>query len=181
MGLTDLKDAIEKSAASDATAILEEGKQEASQILQLAKKRVLEDSQNREQAQKDRAEKIKSRLITQAKFEAKKKILESKREILQNVLVLAKSELKNLPASKKQQLITMLLNKARSHMETARVYVNESDLKLVQGHSALAAPIIGGVIAENKDGTVRIDYSFDSILEQVFQQSMPEVAEILFA
>ncbi|MCD4704024.1 MAG: hypothetical protein K8R64_07010 [Methanosarcinaceae archaeon] len=39
---------------------------------------------------------------------------------------------------------------------------------------------IGGVVIENEDGTIRLDYRYDVILKNVYEHSLKNTSEILF-
>ena len=38
----------------------------------------------------------------------------------------------------------------------------------------------GGLIAENKDGTVRVDYSFDTMLQTIKENELQSINKVLF-
>ncbi|MEK6876839.1 MAG: V-type ATP synthase subunit E family protein, partial [Nanoarchaeota archaeon] len=62
----------------------------------------------------------------------------------------------------------------------AKVYCNKNDAKLVKGFKAESSDITGGLIAENADGTVRVDYSFDTMLQNVKENELQKISKILF-
>ncbi|RQD81652.1 V-type ATP synthase subunit E, partial [Methanosalsum natronophilum] len=39
---------------------------------------------------------------------------------------------------------------------------------------------VGGVIIEDEDGKVRLDYTYESILKEVNERSLKEISDILF-
>ncbi len=65
-----------------------------------------------------------------------------------------------------------------------RVYSNARDAKLVRELTDLTfmdeIDCIGGLIIENEDGSVRLDYTFDRILDDVSEQTLKPVSDILF-
>ena len=46
--------------------------------------------------------------------------------------------------------------------------------------NAKAVDIIGGLIAENKDGTVRVDYGFDTMLQNIKENELQSINKVLF-
>ena len=40
--------------------------------------------------------------------------------------------------------------------------------------------IIGGIVLENEDGTVRLDFTYDSILKNVYERSLKQISDILY-
>ena len=63
-------------------------------------------------------------------------------------------------------------------------YSNEKDAKHVMKMTDLTymgeINCIGGLVIENDDGTVRMDYTYDRILEDVSEQSLKHISDILF-
>ncbi len=39
---------------------------------------------------------------------------------------------------------------------------------------------IGGLVIENDDGSIRLDFTYDRILDDVSDQSLKQISEILF-
>ena len=94
-----------------------------------------------------------------------------------------------MKTNEKEKLYQSLLKKAEKEIDVYAVYVNKSDFDVVKSiaksilknkESIKEEEILGGIIAENKDGTIRVDYSFDSLLEEFRQKSLADISEKLF-
>ena len=73
-----------------------------------------------------------------------------------------------------------LLEKAKSDIEVAKVYCSKKDAKFVKGFDANPIDIIGGLIAENKERTIRVDSSFDTMLESIKEKELQGINKLLF-
>ena len=91
-----------------------------------------------------------------------------------------REQLQSLPAEKRRAFVQRFLTLAGNQIEVSRVIVNAQDAKYVTSHTAKQGPIGGGLIAENSDGTLRVDYSIETLLMQASTDALPEVAEELF-
>jgi len=60
------------------------------------------------------------------------------------------------------------------------VYCNEKDKESVKNYKVKEANILGGVIAESKDGMLRVDYSYDLLLKQLKDELLPQLNKMLF-
>ncbi|MEK6968214.1 MAG: V-type ATP synthase subunit E family protein [Nanoarchaeota archaeon] len=176
MGLEELKFKIEKETETDAVRIEDEGKAEARRIIEAARNELQKQRQVFKEETDHILEKIEQKASTDAQFEAKRSVMLKKKEMLDEIFQDVKKTL--TPKSKAQ--LPALLKKAQSQMQVSAAYVNTSDKKSLAGATIKEAPIIGGLIAESHDGTVRLDYSFDTFLEQAWQENLNEIVGKLF-
>lgn len=180
MGLEEVKEEILNSARSDSGKIIEEAKNEAQQILSKATKRVTEYKNKLKEDKKKLIENLEKMKIAQARSEAKKLILEKKKGIIDTVFEKSKQKLASLSDNEREKYIQKLIEKAKNEMEIVTVYCNKKDKKFLQDFECQETDIIGGVIVENKDRSIRIDYSFETMLDNVKEASLQEISKILF-
>ena len=87
-----------------------------------------------------------------------------------------------MPASKKEELLKHILNKYEA--SGARVYSSKESEEAVKKLTSLSyagnIDCIGGVILENEDGTIRLDFTYDSILKDVYERSLKQISDILY-
>lgn len=180
MGLEEVKEEILNSARNDTNKIIEEAKIEAQQILAKATKRISDYNNKLKEDKKKLIENLEKMKIAQARSEAKKLILDKKKEIIDDVFEKAKQKLASLSETKRGEYIQKLIEKAKNEMETATVYCNKKDKQFIGDFNYQETDIIGGVIVENQDGSVRIDYSFETMLNNVKEASLQKISKILF-
>ena len=174
--------------------ILDKGKAEADQVLteaQAERQHLLSEVDAEEQKAlaeaEERARRTAARTrvqeLARAELEARKNALASQKEMLDGVYARTVSRLGELRET--GALLQTLLRANQGDWKAGgKVYSNAKDEPAVRGivGSAYAGRVdcAGGVVIESADGTRRTDLRFESILRDVWEDSVREVAEILW-
>ena len=180
MGLEAVKEEIIMNARKQEEALLAEARQKAAEIIKDAEKEIEMFREKSEAETKRLMEIIKKQELASAKLESKKMLLEAKKQLIGQVFAEAQKKIDALDAKKREAYLKKLLEKAKNDIEVAKVYCNKKDAKLLKGVDVEAVDMIGGLIAENKDGTVRVDYSFESMLQSIKESELQSISKILF-
>jgi V/A-type H+-transporting ATPase subunit E len=180
MGLEELKQEIVDKAVREADSILASAKEEASKITREAQAGARLLQKKAAEAAGKAAEAAERMELSKAEFEVKKQLLNRKQEMVNKVFAAAAKSVKEMNAGENAELFQKLLGKARGQMEIATLYINKKDKDLARDYSWLSTDISGGFIAENRDRTVRIDYSYGTFLENVKNRSLSEIVKVLF-
>ena len=180
MGLEAVKDEIIANAKRQEEALIAEAKKEALSIMKEAESKVAEFKEKAEAETKKLIETMKRQETASAELESKKLILEAKKDAIASVFEEARKSIGRLSDRKKEEHMNKLLENAKNDIEVAKVYCSKNDAKLVKEFKAESSDIIGGLIAENADGTVRVDYSFDTMLQNVKENELQKISKILF-
>jgi V/A-type H+-transporting ATPase subunit E len=102
----------------------------------------------------------------------------------QQELSSAEQELAHLPAERRKPLYDKLVAKAQKELGACYVYSTEEDralLKLPKGmEDGGSIECTGGLVFETKDRSVRLDYRFESLMEEVWNRKMQEIYGKLF-
>jgi predicted Zn-dependent peptidase len=106
---------------------------------------------------------------------------EAKKQVIENAFNEVRKKLESLDDKKRETYIKKLLEKAKNDIEMAYVYCNKKDTKFLKGLNLEAINIIGGLIAENKEKTIRVDYSFETILQSIKENELQNINKILFS
>ncbi len=126
-------------------------------------------------------ETLEAKMRSQAKFDARKKLLSTKREAVDSVLTGVKEKLLALDDGQRKKLLTKLLERAKKEIDVHTVYVNSRDLKLIPATPNIkVAKIQGGLIAETKDGSISVNLSLTEILADIKEKHLVEISEALF-
>lgn len=172
--------------------ILEEAKQEAQRFIKGAKQEaraILKEAELKAKAEEERLDKelqgmleaLEKRELASGKFLARKKILVRKKAIIDSFFAHCMDAVGALPKKVREQHIRMLLSHAKKHFPVSRVYTAERDrLSLPGVKHGVSADISGGMVAENADGTRRIDYTYKTLLEHLRTHDLGEIAGTLF-
>jgi len=174
MGLEELKQEIQDSAKKKVADIKAEI---ASQIKQSEKQLEKELSERRKQRQAEteaEIERMGSVREAEAKAETSHLVLEKKRVLIQDAIDEAIAGIR-----KEKAYVMDLLKKAQKELEVSKVYCRKEDMKLIP--DAVQADISGGLKAENAEGTVSVDYTYDTLMKSLREKHLQEIAKRLFA
>ena len=168
------------SAKEQANSLIAEARKEANRIAKEAERKIEEMQQKTDADAKRMMELIKKQELASAELENKKMILEAKKQIIEAAFAEARKKLENLDDKKTEAYIKKLLEKAKNDIEVAHVYCSKKDAKSLKELKAEAADMIGGLIAENKEKTIRVDYSFETILQGIKENELQNMSKLLF-
>jgi len=182
MGLDSVLKEITREGEEKVEQIRKETEMEAEKILENAEREINEMLERARIEAEREAERIKRQEISSANLEVKRELLSKKKELLDQVFERLKEKVANLPPKERKDLLKKILKKHGK--EGTRVYCSERDQKDVEKFSELEiagnVDCIGGIIIESEDGNVRLNYTFDEILQQVYERNIKEVSERLF-
>lgn len=162
---------LNREADAEATLILDEAKQNAKKIMgeRLAK------------AEDDIA-KLWQQETSSANLEVKRTLLNARKEVLEEVYTQAEENIAAFSPEKNRELLKSLIE--NNEASGKRIYSNAESEEIVKELSSLEyagnIECLGGVIIENEDGTVRLDYTYDGILKSVNEQLLRQTSDILF-
>ncbi len=188
MGLENVVSDILKSAQDQVSAIDSERDSEVSTIIEEAKRTGERITGEMVASAEAEAERIRKQELSGANLEVRRMTLNTRKEILDETYRRALERIRGLDS---EPLIRSLI---RAHEGVAtRVYSNQQDQPTVEKLCAelledtlteidYAGNIdcIGGIVLENVDRTVRLDHTFDTIMDEVSEQSMKIISETLF-
>jgi V/A-type H+-transporting ATPase subunit E len=180
MGLETVKDEILNSAKSQASAMTAEARKEANRIASEAEKKAEEIKAKNEAEAKRSMDTIKRQEMSSAELESKKMLLEAKKQIVEAVFADSRKKIESLPDKKREELIKKLLEKAKKDIEIAYVYCSSKDAKFIKGFDVQNADMIGGLMAENRERTIRVDYSFETLLQSIKENELQSISKLLF-
>jgi len=185
MSLKKVSEEILADAKSKAQKIENEGRDEAKAILTEAKKK--EEQIMNAKVKETRAviAALERKEIASAKIAGKRLLLDAKKDAIARVRQETENRIASMDAATRKKMIDALLKNAMSELADAkRVYVNNKDVayakKAARGLEVLEGSMIGGVVVENEDGTIRVDNTFDTLLEKVRKETVKDVSDILF-
>ena len=180
MGLEAVKEEILGSAKEQSSSIIAEARKEAGRILKETEKKIEEMREKSEAGTKKMIDAIKRQELASAELESRKMILDAKKQIIENVFAEAGKRLESMDGKKTEEYMKKLLEKTKKDIEPAFFYCNKKDAKFLKGLDVQAAGIIGGIIAENREKTIRVDYSFETMLQAIKENELQSISKILF-
>ncbi len=182
MALEHVKQEIIDHAEYEAKQIIAQAKVQAKSDIEAAHEAVATFEEQVYAAQEKEKETLEKQHAAAMKMRAKRILFEKRKEILVRTYDALARKVAKLPKTAREKLLTQLFTQAKKECAIYHVYCAKADLLFVRKFvkNAQAVNILGGIIAENKDGTVRVDYSFDSMLRTLKEKNLQEVAGILF-
>ncbi len=164
-------DEIRRAAAMERERMLQEARAEGAKLLGV-----------REQEARQAAERARVQELARAELEGKKIVLAAQKELLDRVYQNVLGKLVGLTES--AAILRSLLEANRDEWQEGRVFSNAKDAEVVR---SLVGPsfggsieCIGGVVIESKDGTRKTDLRFETLLADVWRDSIKEVAQALW-
>jgi V/A-type H+-transporting ATPase subunit E len=173
--------------------ILARGKTESEEIrrsAQAERERILQDARTegakllvqREQEARLVAERTRIQDLARAELESKKIVLTAQKEVLDQVHAKVLERLAS--AQDTAPLLRRLLEANVAEWRTGKVFSSARDVAAVR---AVVAPsfggtidCVGGFVIESLDGTRKTDLRFETLLEDIWRDSIREVAGVLW-
>jgi V/A-type H+-transporting ATPase subunit E len=191
MGLEAVVNEIRENGKSEAEKIRAESKQETSQIIAAASKRVEEIKLAAEAESAKQTTHIVSQEVSAASLLVKREILNTQKELLDQVYEATRSEIAKLPESFHREAIKKLLAEAKKEIPKGKVFCNARDVPVTKAVIAenaefsgfkLGEPvdIDGGILIEGEAGELQIDYSYRTFLATVWESGLKDASDILF-
>ena len=178
-----VKDIID-SARREAEALIRSAEEEKASILGDAEEKISQMRKAQEKELEETLKRLRRQEISSAELEAKKIVLNKKKEILDRTFEEALSELSAIPPSDKQRIYRKSIEAAKTTIPSPKVYCPKGDGALLAGVQGLSSieevEMEAGLILENEDGSVRLDYRFRNILEVIWERELKQVSAILF-
>lgn len=183
MSLKEVREEILNKAKQEADALLREAEKEANVIKHEAMAKAREYKERIEEMTRKTVETMEKREIAQAEFDVRKAMLEKKKEAIAQVMQEVKNSLENLPEKRRAEYITKLCERAKGEIEISKVCANSKDKLVIQKMKDVEYEqknILGGIIAQTEDDRISVDYSYETILEEIEEKILPELGKIFF-
>jgi V/A-type H+/Na+-transporting ATPase subunit E len=183
MALDNVVDEILESARRQADQILKTAEKDRDATLKQAKEEV---SSRRVAMQKETdiaIKRLRQQELSSAELEEKRIVLNARKEMLDRTFDEVNQQLEGMSPSERKRLYGVILEKGRKVIPEPRVYCPVGDAKLLatkNGEKVEEIKMGPGLILESEDGSVRVDYSFKTILEGVWEKELKGVSNILF-
>jgi V/A-type H+-transporting ATPase subunit E len=192
MGLEAVVEEIRGKGRSEADAIRAESKKEVDAILAAANKKVAEIKIAAEEEAAKQATHITGMEASAANLLVKRELLNTQKELLDQVYQATLAEIAKLPASFHKEAIKTLLTEAKKEIKKGTIRSNTRDAAAVKALIAEnkdfagftpgePVDIDGGIIIEGEGGGLQIDYSYRTFLSRVWESGLKDASDILFA
>ncbi|MEE8619590.1 MAG: V-type ATP synthase subunit E family protein [Dehalococcoidia bacterium] len=187
-----ISEAVVGKVKLDAQKTVKEAEEKALEEIQKAKKqRAVRFGEERGRMLGEAEEEV-ARILAQASIKARQQLSSAKADAISKIIDGARKELPQVSSDE-----THVLNLIREAVEglgvdKARIYVSPKDTgnvkRFLEADKELSGKIVevkeynclGGVIAEDIEGKLRIDNTYETRLEMLLPQLLPKISEELF-
>ncbi|WP_224447997.1 V-type ATP synthase subunit E [Haloprofundus salilacus] len=191
MSLDTVVEDIRDEARARAENLREEGQARADEIVAEAEADAEELLEERKREVERKIAQEREQTLSSAKLQAKQKRLEARRDVLEDVYEQVEAELVDLSGDDREELTRELLDAASTEFEDedeVYVYGRADDETLIteiladyDGYEFVGdRDCIGGVYVEGKNSRVRVNNTFDSVLDSVWEDNLKDVSARLF-
>lgn len=187
-----VSEAVINKVRIEAQNIIKEAEEKAREEKEKARKQREEEFQKEKHKMLEEAEGEAARILAQASIKARQKLSSAKTDIITKIITRVKQELSE--SSSNENYILNLIREAMDGLgrDKSRIYLSSKDVstvrKFLEEDKELASKImevkegdfLGGVIAEDIDGKLRIDNTYETRLEMLLPKLLPEISKELF-
>ncbi len=181
MALDAVVESVLATSKDKVAEINSEADLEVARILNEARERAAEIKSRKETEVGHTTEAIERREISSANLEVKRSELNVHKDLLEKARTRLLEKIQNLPKKDNESMLKKMLEPY--DLKDMKVFSNKRDEAFI---SSLAPnyggnlDIIGGVVIESKDGSLRYDLTYETLAREVFNNHMKEVSGILF-
>jgi V/A-type H+-transporting ATPase subunit E len=191
MSLETVVEDIRDEARARAEEIREEAEADADRIVAEAEEDAEAILAERERAVERQIEQEREQTLSSAKLEAKQQRLEARRDVLEDVHDRVERAVADIDGDEREELTRALLDSAAEEFDaddSVAVYAAPQDEALLteiladyEGFTLDGErDCLGGVVVESETSRVRVNNTFDSILESVWEDELKEISSRLF-
>jgi V/A-type H+-transporting ATPase subunit E len=183
MALDNVVDEILESAKKQADQILKTAEKDKEATLQQAAEEVSNRKVVKQKETEEALKRLRQQELSSAELEEKRIVLNARKEMLDKTFEEVEKQLEEMGPSERKRLYNSIMQKGRAAIPEPKVYCPVGDAKLLatkNGEKIEEIEMGAGLILESRDGTVRMDYSFKTILESVWEKELKEISNILF-
>jgi V/A-type H+-transporting ATPase subunit E len=184
MSLDKVVEEILKRGEQRKAEIIREGEKERDEQISLAEKKFEEGRHKSERRNRLLIEQLEQQEASSAELESKKNMLAAERAVMEELRGAVLAELANYSPERRKMLYSKLISSAKNELGECTVYSRKEDRPLLQLSSGVTyggeIDGIGGLVFESKDRSVRLNYRFENLLEDVWNSRIREIHKRLF-
>ncbi|HLD43365.1 MAG TPA: V-type ATP synthase subunit E family protein [Candidatus Nanoarchaeia archaeon] len=179
MSLQHVKEEIWKEGQNEARRRLQAAKHEADAMHAKAEQAVRQLREEYAKKARQLREEIERREVAAARLEARARLLQFKKDSIDDAFQKAAEKLRLLPEAKRKEYLGKLFE-AAGPIEIKEISCSSRDKHFFKAGNIREAAMLGGFIAKSKDGSYQLDFSFESLLQTVKEQHLAEIADAVF-
>jgi V/A-type H+-transporting ATPase subunit E len=182
---------IREKAKRDAAAIQEETGKESERILSGAQERAAEIRLAAEDEVKRQASRIIDLEVSSSNLAVKRMLLNTQKDLLDQVYRATLDAIGRHPESFRRDSLQKLLSRAKREIQEGAVFCSPADAQALKellsadpGFKGFrfggTVDIPGGIIIESGNGQLKLDYSYRTFLDRVWEAGLKDASDTLF-
>jgi len=192
MSMEKISAAILDKVRAEAQDIIKEAEEKARERVEKAKKQQAAELEKKKGNLIGEANEEANRILARASITARQELLLARTRIIDEIIGRAKKRLSAISGDDSSFLALIKEAVNTLNVDKVRIYVSPKDAsavkKIVAKDKKLAKRITeireinctGGVVAEDINGRIRIDNTYDTRLEMLLPKLLPEIGKELF-
>ncbi len=184
MSLEKVSDEIISTAKKEADSLKNTAKKEADSIMQSVNKSIEEKQSFADRQTQGVIDAMAKKELASAKLEEKRLVLDAKKDVIEKVYEGLEKKVIAIDKKTKEKAYAKLVKNAKQEFEPAYMYARKEDIaivkKIAKSVKVIEEDLLGGIIFENSERTVRLDKSFDGVLATLKSENIKDVSEMLF-
>ena len=185
MSLAKMVNEISAQAEKDAKKIVKEAQHQADLLMDETKQQIKEQQKRFDAETKKLVEEKNKVELSSMRLEQTRRKMNARKELLEEVYAKVREKLSKLDVAQRKIIIKKLADKAMKEISNPKyVYSNTADKGIVSNLPNLtyagSINVSGGIIVENIDKSIRANYSFDDLLEELKEETIHETTQKIF-
>ncbi len=176
---------IKRDAEEKTREIIREAERAAEEIIGNAKKQAEREAEKIIANGKKQVENLKKIRLSKAHQEAQRAIMRVREEIIEECFNIAFEKLKTLSSEEYKNILDKIISETKKNMPSElEAYISREEDKEILGKHGIPVKgyinAIGGVVLQSLDGNMRVDNTFEGILERKKPVIRTIIGKILF-
>lgn len=175
---------ILKRGEEKSMEIVHTGEKERDEQIQAALKKIEEDRKKSVERTGVLIAQMEQQELSSAELGSKRELLAAERQVMEGLKEQVLDDLSNYAPEKRKKIYAKLVDSAKKEFGECVVYANKADSLILKLPASMTFKGVidcrGGLVFESKDETVRLDYRFESMLDDVWNAKMREIYGKLF-
>lgn len=184
MSLEKVVEDILRRGEEQRREIIRQGERERDEHIAHADVQIAEHRERSAKRAEAQVSQMEQQELSSAELESKKALLSAQRQVMDELKAQILVEMSHYPADKRSAMYARLMGRAKKELGECYVYSNPSDRPLLKPPPGVSSGGVidcrGGLVFESKDRAVRLDYRFESMLEEVWNGKIREIYSGLF-
>jgi len=184
MALEKVVGNILETANTEAAARIATAEKERAAILQKADETIANKKKAQDKELEIALKRLRQQEISSAELEAKRIVLNAKKEILDRSFQETLKDLESMSEAEKVRVYHKILTNAKKSISKPKILCPKGESRFVPKDndviSVTETDMSAGLVLESQDGTIRLDYRFNTMLAAVWEKELKNVSNVLF-